>query len=74
MGKTFPLSRVLPMMLLAMYFLSYLVFERVKASPVNLREESKDMLEQGRDRRKEGNGERERESRGLEETGWGWEI
>lgn len=53
------------MMLPAMYFLSCLIFERVEASSENLREESKGMLEQGKDRRKEGNGERERESRGL---------
>lgn len=51
------------MMLLALCFLSYLIFERAEASPENLREESKDMLEQGRGRRKEGNGEREREVR-----------
>lgn len=51
------------MMLLAMCFLSYLIFERIETSPENLREESKDMLEQERDRRKKGNGEREREVR-----------
>lgn len=60
------------MILPAMYFLSRLIFERVEVSSENLREESKGMLEQGKDRRKEGNGERE--SRGLEENVWGWEI